>query len=851
MMQLKDYQRSTLDAFSRWLETLKKARDKSETGIETLKEAGIDIPDDLRNYPKTAWEQLKESGGVAPSAGDYVSRTDEVNRPIPHICFKVPTGGGKTLLATAALERLHRQRGLTLWIVPTKAIYAQTKAALWDRQHPYRLMLERAGAGKVKVLEKETPFNRDDIANYLCVMLLMLPAANRKTKQSREFLRMFKDSGRYPSFFPDSDDILGNARMQEEYPDLECKTEGGFVKQSLFNVFKKLRPVVVLDEAHKAYGGKTREANEEFAKSINRLNPQMVIELSATPNRGISNLLVDVSGTDLKKEEMIKLPIQVKAFKGVNWQYTLSQAVDELDRLATAAQAFESGTERYIRPIAVVRVERTGKDKRDGVRIHAEDVRDHLERLNVPPETIRVKSSDNDELGREDLLSKESQVRWIITKSALMEGWDCPFAYLLVMLDNTQAQKAITQLVGRVMRQPHAQRTKEQTLDQCYVYCNNTDVGVAVEKVKIGLEQEGLTGLGDEVISTADTQTDLRTIIVERRDNFREKTIYLPTVLHKDGNEYVQLSYQEHILPHIEWASIQPLDPNASAPNSAIWQGATVDVGETPLVYHEKQRLDIDKTVNVSDFARRLSDLLPNPWQAARIAAQMHENLRQNGQTEENIYDRRSYLVHVLREHIKQDVEKQAKRVFRRKLKQGEIRFDLEIGEPNYEIRETYEIAVPQNAPQLAQFGNAVQLTLFEKVFEQQFDNEFEKKFAFYLDEQKALQWWHRVAARQSGEYYVQGWKQDRIYPDFVAMANESCGVTRVLLFDTKGTHLAGNLDTKYKRKVLKTLEDAFNDVGKMTVRKSPQWKGIFRLVFNDHEFDEISDMLTACDDKE
>ena len=280
-------------------------------------------------------------------------------------------------------------------------------------------------------------------------------------------------------------------------------------------------------------------------------------------------------------------------------------------------------------------------------------------------------------------------------------------------------------------------------------------------------------------------------------------------------------------------------------------KAATVDVGETPLVYHEKQRLDVDKTVNVSDFARRLSDLLPNPWQAARIAAQMHENLRQNGQTEENIYDRRSYLVHVLREHIKQDVEKQAKRVFRRKLDQGEIRFDLETGEPNYEIRETFDIAVPQNAPQLAQFGNAVQLTLFEKVFEQQFDNEFEKKFAFYLDEQKALQWWHRVAARQSGEYYVQGWKQDRIYPDFVAMANESCGVTRVLLFDTKGKHLEGNLDTKYKRKVLKTLEDAFNDVGKMTVRKSPQWKGIFRLVFNEHEFDEISEKLTACDDKE
>ena len=61
-----------------------------------------------------------------------------------------------------------------------------------------------------------------------------------------------------------------------------------------------------------------------------------------------------------------------------------------------------------------------------------------------------------------------------------MEGWDCPFAYVLVMLDNTQAQRALTQLVGRVMRQPHAQRTGREVLDQCYVYCCNVDVGVAV-----------------------------------------------------------------------------------------------------------------------------------------------------------------------------------------------------------------------------------------------------------------------------------------------------------------------------------------------------------------------------------
>ena len=852
MLKLKEYQRGALDAFSRWLETLEETQRDSKTMIEALRQvrADVPIPDEFRNYPKAAWQKLKENSAVAATSGEYVDRTDDADRPIPHICFKVPTGGGKTLLAAAALERLPWQRGLVLWIVPSKAIYAQTKAALYDKQHPYRKMLNRASAGRVKMLEKEDTFNTDDIANYLCVMLLMLPAANRR--KGKEFLRMFRDSGRYPSFFPDSDDIFGNTRILNDYSDLECHAEGGLIKQSLFNVFKVLRPVVVLDEAHKAYGAKNQKANEEFAKSINRLDPRMVIELSATPNRGISNLLVDIEGPDLKKEEMIKLPVQVTSFPNAEWQLTLGQAADELERLDTEARSFENSTGRYIRPIAVVRVERTGKDQRDGVRIHAEDVREYLtQNLGVPSNAVRVKSAENDELGRENLLSEFSQVRWIITKSALMEGWDCPFAYLLVMLDNTQAQRAITQLVGRVMRQPHAQLTGREPLDQCYVYCNNIDVGTVVNQVKNGLESEGLTGLDDAVMGASDSQQgskqqDVQKQTVQRRERFQGQSIYLPMVLHKDGNRWIQLNYQAHILPHIDWSAIEPPDPNASAPQSVRRQSATVDVDKTaPVLFHRDREPYVDKIVSVSDFARRLSDIMPNLWQAARIVQQMTENLKQGGETESEIYDRRSYLAHVLREHVKSEVEKQAEQVFRNKLDHGEIRFDLETREPNYRMVDSYEIQVSADDKPLAKYGNPVQLTLFEPVFEQQFDSELEKKFAYYLDEEKALRWWHRVAARQRGEYYLQGWKRGRIYPDFVAMANEVGGITRVLIFDTKGEHLEGNLDTEYKRKVLETLEGAFNTAGNMKMSEGPA-QGIFQLVFSENEFLEISARLNV-----
>ena len=678
-----------------------------------------------------------------------------------------------------------------------------------------------------------------DAANYLCVMLLMLPAANRE--RGREFLRMFRDSGRYPTLFPDSDDVLADGRLLEQHPDLE-RTEGnGPVKHSLFNIFKMQRPVIVLDEAHKAYG--KPDAAKEFVSSINRLNPQTVIELSATPNRNISNLLVDISGVELKDEEMIKLPVQVTSFTGAEWQYTLGQAYEELERVdAEAQQLREGGEGRYIRPIAVVRVERTGRDQRDGERIHAEDVREFLTRnLGVPANAVRVKSSENDELRRENLLSAYSEVRWIITKSALMEGWDCPFAYLLVMLDNTRAQRAITQLVGRVMRQPHARRTGRAALDQCYVYCHNTDVAIAVGHVKDGLEQEGLTGLGDQVITASG---ELKRKTLKRRQRFQGKDIFLPMVNHQDGNGLRELDYQCHILPEIPWETIAAPDVPSAWPHPAQQQSATVDVGDSAITYHPGQELHIDKSISILWFARRLADIVPNSWQAARIAQELIEKLQSAGQHSDSIFDRRGYFASALREYVAGEVEKRAERVFRNKLRHGEITFDLKSSGRNFRMVDSYEIPVAVDEPTLQIYGNPLQLSLFEPVFDRHFDSELERKFARYLDEQQALQWWHRVAVRQQGDYYLRGWNEYRIWPDFVAMS----GDMQILVFDTKGKHLSGNKDTEYKRKVFEVLENAFNvqSAGTLKINDGPA-KGTFRLVFEEKEFSEaLANLQTA-----
>ena len=188
----------------------------------------------------------------------------------------------------------------------------------------------------------------------------------------------------------------------------------------------------------------------------------MIVELSATPPRE-SNKLVAISGTELHQEEMIKLDLHVVNTVSTNWRDTMRAAMERRDDLQEKARGYEANTNVYIRPICLVQVERTGKEQRDGKWIHSEDVREYLIGQGVPKDWIAVKSAEIDEMKEfEDiggLLSRDCPIRYIITKQALQEGWDCSFAYVLVILTNPHSKTALTQLVGRILRQPYGRKT--------------------------------------------------------------------------------------------------------------------------------------------------------------------------------------------------------------------------------------------------------------------------------------------------------------------------------------------------------------------------------------------------------
>jgi len=454
-MQLKEFQQRALTDIRAFLIKLSEWREKA------IKNPELEI-----DFPLKAWEKA----GLARS---YTSRKNGLGEPLPTFCLKVPTGGGKTLLAVKTIDLIQTtyrkcRTGLVLWIVPTTQIYRQTIKSLKDRDHPYRQHLDMASGGRTLSLEKTDQFSPQDVAENLVVLMLMLPSANRQTKET---LRVFKDNGGFQAFFPPEDDVKSQGKLIGAFPNVDTyEKRSGFwgrqVKTSLGNTLRILSPLIILDEGHKAY-------SEGAQETLRGFNPCLIVELSATPTQ--SNILVDINGREVHREEMIKLDLHVVNKSSLDWKDTMLEGFNKRALLEQRAREYEAHTGAYIRPICLIQAERTGAEQRRTRFIHSEDVREYLVKsLGIPSEEVAVKTSEKDELKEVDdiggLMSRDCKVRYIITKQALQEGWDCAFAYVLVVLTNPSSKNSLTQLVGRILRQPFARKTQVLELDESYVF---------------------------------------------------------------------------------------------------------------------------------------------------------------------------------------------------------------------------------------------------------------------------------------------------------------------------------------------------------------------------------------------
>ena len=827
-MPLKEYQREVVEEFGRWYDLLKTEYGRvveAEAAIKKMKQDG---------YDETVIEQVHRSSEVnlagvwrdfhgTTSGVEWHNRKGPGGRPIPHVCIQVPTGGGKTRMAAAMLKKIGGARGLVLWVVPSKAIMRQTMGTLKDKADPIRQILDDVSGNRIEVVQKDARITKSMLHNNLCIMPLMQQAANRvKT----DFLKMQKDSSLYTEFFPDTDEDDKNSKLIRGNPGLDMMDCTDLPRKNLVNTLRIIRPIIILDESHKA----SARNFGVWAEHINQLGPKLVIELSATPNPEESNILHRVSGLELQAESMIKKQIQVTT-SNLNWQATLKQSVSKLQELET--KAHKHG--RYIRPIMVIRVERTGKDQRGGATVHAEDVKNYLiHTFGIPPEQVAIKTADTDDIQDKNLMEKDTAIRYIITKDALKEGWDCPFAYMLVILDNIKSLTSLTQLLGRILRQPYTEFTGNESLDSCYVTCMYDDIKKLVEWIQKQLDNEGLTEVPIRHINSGQ---EADRPINKRRSKFEKLEIRLPTVLHKDSKKWVDIDYDKHILHSIDWNDIAVQADTVggnSKPISNTVKIGTVD-GRWDYVHEDG---DVSDRPNLAEWVSIVDDLVPNAWQAARIVQSFWDD---TGMSEGEILSNEAELQNMLLESLKTQVIEKAEGVFKAKLNSKTIRFDIHAPMGVFEMRGEYKALRDDGRLLEKKRGEPVQRSLFEPIYEEDFGTNTERQFARYLDDAKAIEWWHRVAAKGRGEYYLRGWQEHRIYPDFIAVFSNK-DERELRIYETKGRHLE-NPDTTYKEKVLGLLGKTLN-AGNLKV-VGGVLKGDFKIVFDDEIDKEHKTRLT------
>jgi type III restriction enzyme len=404
---------------------------------------------------------------------------------LPYVCLRIPTGGGKTILAAhsvavAADSFLRTDAPTVLWLVPSQTIREQTLATLNDRAHPNRRALaERFGENiRVMTVADALYAKRADYDGGAVVIVATIQAFRVEETEGR---KVYEANGELMDHFTGLADGLRDA--------LEVGPSGDPV-QSLANVLRLRRPMVIVDEAHNA------RTNLSF-DTLARLKPSLIIEFTATPvtpeehkpEKGIyaSNVLHQVSAAELKAAEMIKLPVILRG--RANHNETIGDAIAWLDVLNDTAQAEEKETGEFIRPVMLIQSEAKSTDKST---LHAEEVKKVLiEDFRVPEAHIVIATGDTKGLEGVDLFDRECKVRFIITQQALKEGWDCSFAYVLCSVAEQRSSRAVEQLLGRVLRLPRASRKRHEDLNRAYAFATTASFQNAANTLRDGLVNNG------------------------------------------------------------------------------------------------------------------------------------------------------------------------------------------------------------------------------------------------------------------------------------------------------------------------------------------------------------------------
>lgn len=300
---------------------------------------------------------------------------------------------------------------------------------------------------------------------------------------------------------------------------------------------------------------------------------------------------------------------------------------------------------------------------------------------------------------------------------------------------------------------------------------------------------------------------------ISRRKNFTKTEIYLPKVLFIEAEGARDLDYETDVLSAIDWRGFDPqpiaerIPSNAQAADSQLQRISLTDSSEffaSEGVAAVAEIMNFDPAYAV----RMISDIVPNPFVGREIVGRLLAALESRGFDAYRIGGLTTLIVEELRRGLDAERAVKAETNFKSDVRAGRIEFKLRLDGKNWRMPFTIETTELETGRQLVgKSGGPLERSLFAPVYESEFNGD-ERDVAVYLDGEKALIWWHRNVAR--AQYGMQGWRRAKIYPDFIFAVQTLGKAQRITILETKGDQL-DNLDTAYKRDVLKLMSENFS----------------------------------------
>lgn len=484
------------------------------------------------NNPETAFIQVTgERHGMAHPYNKVhkLANGTEMPQDMPFICLRVPTGGGKTVIGARSIkvfqdELLNEEKPLVLWLVPSEPIKSQTVKLMKDLAHPLRRLLDEE-LGDVEIFDgpEALGIQPSIIAGKATIIVSTIQAYRVEVTDGR---KVYGNNGQLMAHF--------------DHIPLEVKNQfpSGF-PHSLANVLRMHRPLVVVDEAHNA-------RSELSLQVLERFQPRAIVELTATPiadaRENPSNVLHSVSAMQLKAEKMIKLPVVLAAESG--FKEVMAAAIAMRGDLEREAELERQETGEYIRPILLFQAEPHSKERPDALTVEVLEKalrEDH----HIPEAQIAVHTGDEKGLKDVDLNAESCVIRYVVTQTALKEGWDCPFAYVLCSVANLSSSTAVEQMLGRILRMPQAKEKKREALNKAYAFVRSPHFYLAANQLRDQLVKK--SGYEEKEAREFFVQRGKQSSFDLEAGGQRSVTITLPESL---PVESLPAAVQSHVLKH-------------------------------------------------------------------------------------------------------------------------------------------------------------------------------------------------------------------------------------------------------------------------------------------------------------